>query len=92
MVVSAMTPATGKGVRMERRYETRALYATAYTAQNQDKAQTHTVLVIGEDFNIICRRAKTSSVMDDTCATNPDAQPTCPDCLKRDPRFVQVAK
>lgn len=45
---------------------------------------THTVNL--DTDQPLCKRVKATSLLDDTCATDPNAAPTCPTCAKRDPR------
>ena len=49
---------------------------------------THTIETAEDGAErVICGRVKLESMLQDACATDPDARPTCPTCAARDPRF-----
>jgi hypothetical protein len=53
--------------------------------------RTHSVDASG---NPLCKRVKAASLLDDTCwgdgtDESPASPPTCPHCLKKDPRFAK---
>ena len=74
-------------------YETRALLAAAYVAslfsprrkRGLEERRTHTVL----DEIPLCRTVRTESLADPH-ASDVNAPPTCPICLRRDPRFKKI--
>lgn len=67
-----------------RRYVTRAVAAAAYPANHEGRSLTHTLDQKGQ--RVLCGRVKRWSLLDDSCATDENAPPTCPTCRQRDPR------
>lgn len=64
--------------------KTRCVAGAAYKASDIRSTLTHAV----DDATglPLCKRVKADNLLDDDFATNPDAAPTCPHCLKKDPR------
>lgn len=62
-----------------------ALTATAYVDSSKGTL-THACDV--DTLKPLCGKVKASSILDDLCATDPDAPATCPACAKKDPRFA----
>ena len=73
---------------MSRSYQTRALLAARYIRADQ-AAHTHTFLALGpvDLVAAICGIAAEAAA--DVHATDPQALPTCPRCLARDPRALK---
>jgi hypothetical protein len=78
------------------RYETREVLAVAYSdLRRAPRLLTHTVRVTGPgegDYVLLCRRVKHDSIADG--GANPPGlgePPTCPACLRNDPRFREAA-
>lgn len=82
----------------EPRYETRQVLADAYPVHvlySDRPLLTHTVRITPEDLDGVplCRRVKADHIAD-PCA-DPDGlqkPPTCPTCLRRDPRFRETGE
>jgi hypothetical protein len=71
-------------------YETREVLAEAYK-RRRTPMLTHTVRVTGpreSDVEVLCHRVQKDSIADG--GANPQGlneRPTCPACLRKDPRF-----
>ncbi len=66
-------------------YETVGLLAGAYNSQTEKAAVTHAYRA-GEP-KTLCRRVLAEKLADTLGGVDPAAEPTCPACRKRDPRF-----
>ena len=64
--------------------ETRAVLGAAYLPSDERVGLTHAV--DAETDRPLCKRVKADNLAD-PYAQDPDLPPTCPVCLKRDPRF-----
>ena len=63
---------------------TRAVAGALYSHLQQGRQfLTHAVLTDGRGETVLCRRVQLAHLLDDTCATDPHAPPTCPVCLTR---------
>ena len=85
-------------------HETRAVLAACYPGGSPKEGQTchtHTVLVDrertrggtgpeGSEVRVLCSHVRLASICD-SGATDVDEPPTCPTCLRRDPRFPKVS-
>ncbi|MBA2319514.1 MAG: hypothetical protein H0V89_00020 [Deltaproteobacteria bacterium] len=61
------------------------MLASAYRASNPAAYLTHSYdRAAGR---VLCGRVKAENTNDDPHASPADARPTCPTCLKHDPRF-----
>jgi hypothetical protein len=69
---------------MSHRYQTQAVAAAAMPRNVQKGNLTHCVDL--ETGLSLCKRVKPASLLDDVCATDPNAAPTCEVCARRDPR------
>lgn len=74
------------------KYETRAVLAAAYKGLQHPLLTMHTHTIKFEHYDadgrVLCSRVKLSHLGDDPAA-NKTAPPTCPTCLRRDPRFKE---
>jgi hypothetical protein len=73
------------------KYETRAVLAEAYKGMRHPFIEMHTHTIEFEHYDadgrVLCSRVKLSSLAD-PAADDETAPPTCPTCLRRDPRFT----
>jgi hypothetical protein len=76
-------------------HQTREVLAAAYTGNRRrldGPLLTHTVRVTtaGVECAVLCKRVKLDSIADAHAdPTGLNAPPTCPVCLRRDPRFAR---
>ncbi len=83
-------------------YETRGVLAGAYPQRSPKSFLTHTVEVtpdrtggapeagVAGDLRVLCSRVRLEHMSDPTIYDAPGGdvrRPTCPTCLRRDPRF-----
>lgn len=77
------------------KYETRAVLAAAYNGMHHPFYKMHTHTVEFEHYDVdgrvLCSRVKLTH-MADAGADDPYAPPSCPTCLRRDPRFKKEGK
>jgi hypothetical protein len=69
--------------------KTRCVAGAAYKASDIRSTLTHTVTEINGTEVALCKRVKSENLLDDSFATDEDAAPTCPHCLKKDTRFAK---
>ena len=69
-------------------YETRAVLVGAYPTSNKASFLTHGVEtdVQGVERRVLCGRVSLENIAD-THASDVALRPTCPVCLRKDPRF-----
>lgn len=80
---------------MNARYETRGVLVGAYLRTDDRRAYlTHTVRIEVSpederrtDCIPLCKKVKPDNICENGGTSDPKAPPTCPTCLRRDPRF-----
>lgn len=73
------------------KYETREVLAAAYPGMQHPLFKMHTHTVEFEHYDadgrVLCSRVKLIHIADGGSGVDVDGPPTCPTCLRRDPRF-----